>query len=158
MRRLFVLASLAVAALLLPGCTTNFDPSPIHSATDAASPSLLPSESAIHTIPLALKPGQSGRVRLLKVTFLRVLADSRCPADVVCVWQGNAAVQLSVVRLGQQRTARRIVLNTTLEPRAFVFREYRLVMGELQPYPVSTNPIKLRAYKLTLQVDFIGLK
>jgi hypothetical protein len=158
MRRLLVLATLASAAMLLPGCTTEFDPRPTRPATDSASPALLLSEGKVHTIPLILKPGQSGRVGLLKVTFLRVLADSRCPSDVVCVWQGNAAVQLSVIRLGQLRTARRVVLHTTLEPHELAFREYRLVMGELQPYPMSTNPIKLRAYQLTLQVDFVGLK
>lgn len=32
----------------------------------------------------------------LSITFLDVLEDSRCPSDVVCIWAGNAEVELEV--------------------------------------------------------------
>ena len=35
----------------------------------------------------------------LTVTFDRVAADSRCPVDVQCIWEGDATVVLGVLRI-----------------------------------------------------------
>ena len=45
-----------------------------------------------------LAPGQTAQVEGtgLRVTFERVTADSRCPVDVTCVWEGDAVVVVSV--------------------------------------------------------------
>jgi hypothetical protein len=139
------------------GCSANFDPIP-NGPLSQETNQTLGTGAPVHTTPLILKPGQSGRVGLLKVTFLRVLADSRCPADVICVWQGNAAIQLSVMRLGQPRTARRVVLNTGLEPFQAFVHEYRVTLSEVQPYPISTRPIGFRDYRVTVNVDLVNSK
>ena len=43
-------------------------------------------------VPFALGPGQSAEVigGDLYFVFTEILADSRCPMDVVCVWEGDA--------------------------------------------------------------------
>ncbi len=157
MRRLIVLAGLLIVGWIAAGCSTDFNPSPMGTPLDQTEQKII-NAADVHTTPLTLKPGQSGRVGLLKVTFLRILADSRCPADVICVWQGNAAVQLAVIRLGQPRTARRIVLNTGLAPSEARVHEYRILLGEVQPSPISTKPISFRDYRVTVHVDLVGLK
>src|SRR5882672_10036739 len=39
----------------------------------------------------------------LQIKFVEVKEDSRCPADVKCVWAGNAAVRLEVSIRGKGR-------------------------------------------------------
>ena len=48
--------------------------------------------------PVQLAPGQSAifKAEKLEVTFVRVSADSRCPTDVTCFWQGTVTVQLAI--------------------------------------------------------------
>ncbi|MBU2100602.1 hypothetical protein KKG83_02235 [Candidatus Micrarchaeota archaeon] len=45
-----------------------------------------------------LKKGQTAVIgeKDIEITFLDVLEDSRCPEDVVCVWEGQVKVELSV--------------------------------------------------------------
>ena len=48
--------------------------------------------------PIQLAPGQSAvfKADKLEVTFVEVGADSRCPSDVTCIWQGTVAVLLAI--------------------------------------------------------------
>ena len=48
--------------------------------------------------PIQLAPGQSAifKAEKLEVTFVEVGADSRCPTDVTCFWQGTVAVRLAI--------------------------------------------------------------
>jgi hypothetical protein len=47
--------------------------------------------------PFTLAPGETAQVEGagLAVTFESVRADSRCPIDVTCVWEGDAVVLVS---------------------------------------------------------------
>lgn len=47
--------------------------------------------------PFTLAPGETAQVEGagLTVTFESVSADSRCPMDVTCVWEGDAVVLVS---------------------------------------------------------------
>jgi hypothetical protein len=48
--------------------------------------------------PIQLAPGQSAvfKADKLEITFVEVGADSRCPSDVTCVWQGTVPVVLAI--------------------------------------------------------------
>ena len=61
---------------------------------------------------LRIKVGQKITVQDtdLKITFLGVPEDSRCPAHSACVWRGNAIVELEVVQ--HKEKGERIKLNT----------------------------------------------
>ena len=52
--------------------------------------------------PFDLKFGQSADVAgtNLRLTFTRVAGDSRCPTDVVCVWEGDAEIAIRIDRGG----------------------------------------------------------
>jgi hypothetical protein len=45
---------------------------------------------------LGLHPGEEITVADLRLMFRTVSQDSRCPVDVVCIWQGNAAVEVDL--------------------------------------------------------------
>src|SRR3989337_1626269 len=45
-----------------------------------------------------LQVNQSAEIKSedMKIIFLNVTSDSRCPSDVTCIWQGQAAIELDV--------------------------------------------------------------
>lgn len=102
-----------------------------------------------------LKAGQQVTVKgtKLRIRFIAVENDSRCPTDVTCVWAGNAAVQL---QLGIGRVSKTVTLNTSKGP-SFVgeteYRGYKVKLVELSPYPRSNRKIGRRDYTATLLVS-----
>jgi hypothetical protein len=102
---------------------------------------------------LILRVGDDARVpgTILRVGFLRLLSDSRCPTDVVCVWQGNAALEIGLA-LGTGPTMPATV-NSGLEPRSAELGQYRVTLLQVLPSPVSTARILPDAYRARLLVE-----
>ncbi len=73
--------------------------------------------------------------------------DSRCPSDVVCVWQGKADVKIEV----KNPVSGSIILNT-FDNRIDTVGNYSFELKEVSPYPVSTSVIKLEEYEVTLKI------
>jgi|SRR6185437_8310892 len=102
-----------------------------------------------------LKAGQQATVKgtKLRIRFIAVENDSRCPSDVTCVWAGNAAVQL---QLATGRNSKTVTLNTSKSP-SFVgeieYRGYKVKLVDLSPYPRSNRKIGRREYTATLLVS-----
>lgn len=89
----------------------------------------------------------------LAVTFTGVSEDSRCPSDVVCVWEGQARVSVRVDRAGAQLGEIELILRAgNLEMARETVGGYVVQAVRLEPYPVSTAPIKAEQYRLTLVV------
>jgi len=87
----------------------------------------------------------------LRVRFDQVESDSRCPADAICVWAGEAVVALTVIHSGG---ADRLALHTEPgTPREASVGDWVLVLTGLQPYPFSGRPITAADYRATLRVD-----
>jgi len=89
----------------------------------------------------------------LKIKFVGVDNDSRCPSDVTCVWGGNAAVRF---QLGTGSRSKTVTLNTS-KASSFIsevtFQGYRVQLTELSPYPRSDRKIEKRDYVTTLLVS-----
>ena len=75
-----VITSLLVTAAVV-GCSPS-------TAPEGRSDALLDNGP----VELTLRAGQEAQAgtSVLRVLFLRVVDDSRCPIDAICVWQGNA--------------------------------------------------------------------
>ena len=63
-------------------------------ACDSADSVLSPADAQSGEVALAL--GASGSLDGLALSFDEVIEDSRCPADVECVWEGRALVGLTI--------------------------------------------------------------
>ncbi|HEX2722464.1 MAG TPA: hypothetical protein VHM24_06065 [Gemmatimonadaceae bacterium] len=96
--------------------------------------------------------GQEARVEgtPIVIRFQGVSNDSRCPADVQCVWAGNATVRFSVTRADGSSVES--TLNTTLEPRVVTFDGFTLTLVALKPTPRAGKPVPAADYVATLQV------
>lgn len=79
---------------------------------------------------------------------LAEINDSRCPSDVVCVWEGQAEVKI-VVDSPVQGT---IVLNT-FDHETDTLGAYAFQLVGVSPYPISTKTIALNEYEVTLKVE-----
>jgi hypothetical protein len=87
------------------------------------------------------------------IHFDRVSEDSRCPIDVQCPWQGNAAILLELSSRIAEFAPQPIVLNTGIEPheRSILGITVRLV--DLEPDPrASDPPIDPARYRVELTV------
>ena len=91
----------------------------------------------------------------LRVRFVRVASDSRCPVDVTCVWAGNAEV-LFEVGGSRWRGRKTLRLNTSASPERpgeGRYGRYTLKLVGLVPQPHSKRRIAPGRYTATLLVS-----
>ncbi len=116
------------------------------------APDLTEIGQAVSPADFVLSIGTEVRVdSLLRVGFLDVPADSRCPTSVLCVWAGDGSVALAVgVGTGPSYP---VGLHTTLDPHAVDMGGYRITLLDLMPYPDQPGSIPLDAYAVRLRVE-----
>lgn len=115
-----------------------------------------PSSPSTVTVPLGreftLRVGQTAVVddTGLRLALARVAADSRCPVDVQCVWEGDAAVS---VEIDDRSAPRSYELHTSGRyPREVTHGGYRVTLVRLDPAPHSSGPLSPSDYRATLRV------
>ena len=89
----------------------------------------------------------------LRIKFVTVENDSRCPKDVTCVWAGNAAVRF---QLSVGRRSKTVTLNTSGNAtfvREVEYQGYKVKLVDLSPSPLSKQKIAASAYTATLLVS-----
>lgn len=118
--------------------------------------------AAMSTACLGTEPGEVGldeefvlapnqTVRLvgtnLTVGFRRVVADSRCPLDVLCVSEGTAGVELDFFRANTRHAV-------VLEPRPgfelWTDDTYQVQLLAVEPVPMAQRPVKPEDYRVRL--------
>ncbi len=116
------------------------------------------SPSAPRAVSLAerftLAPGQAAEVEGtgVRVTFQGVNADSRCPADVTCVWEGDAVVVVSV-RSAAAEAVRHELHTAGRYPSELEAGDYRLRLVDLAPALRATASPAPGDYRATLLVS-----
>lgn len=136
------LLGLALPVLIAMGCSESTAPGSDRQDTLIAAAQ-----------EMTLRVGEEKAVpnSVVRLAFGLVVEDSRCPIDAVCVWQGNAMVELGI-RAGMGPT-QQIRLNTTLEPRSTVWNGIRITLVELQPAPRAAEPTKPDAYQVKVRLE-----
>jgi hypothetical protein len=90
----------------------------------------------------------------VRLRLLAVPEDSRCAQDVVCVWSGNAVVQLEVRADNVMDT---LALNTHVGAKEGIVGGYLIKLVGLTPAPLSSKPIAQSDYRATLRVSRVGI-
>jgi hypothetical protein len=84
------------------------------------------------------------------VRFDSIIEDSRCPADVYCVWAGRAGAKLAVVIDASEQP---FELHSDPEAtRAQSVGDLRFEWIQLDPYPMVSRPTQPGDYRLTIRV------
>lgn len=82
----------------------------------------------------------------IKLTITEI-NDSRCPSDVVCIWQGEAIVKLKV-----EADITNIIELSTFDNQTDTVGSYSISLINVSPYPVSTENIELDNYVVALSI------
>ncbi len=100
---------------------------------------------------LTLKTGQQKIAKMsgLKIKFLGVTEDSRCPTDVQCVWAGNAKMKF---RITGERGTKDYIFNSTVGQRGDQVGVWAVSIDTLSPAPHSKKRIAANAYTVKLQI------
>ena len=107
-------------------------------------------------LPIGLKIGETANIDSdLKMTLLDI-EDSRCPSDVVCVWQGTVSAKIQLEK-GEQDLGIHTISMETIEENEQTFDGYYIRLTNVEPYPVSTTPINPTDYSITFFISKAGL-
>ena len=101
---------------------------------------------------VTLAPGEAASVDStdVRLQFVEVTGDSRCPADVVCIQGGDALVH---VRASGGSSSNMYELHTGNSALASATHDgVRFTLVQLQPYPFSSRAISPGDYRLTLDI------
>lgn len=82
----------------------------------------------------------------IKLTISEI-NDSRCPSDVVCVWQG-----MVVVKISADLPEKKVLSLNSYNNQADTIGHFEIRLIDVLPYPVSTKVIKLEDYEVKLKV------
>ena len=80
----------------------------------------------------------------LKIKFVSVPEDTRCPLNLRCFWSGNAKVVLKIQK--DTNTPDTDSLNTHIEPHESEFLNYQIILKNLEPYPLQDETIPQTEY------------
>lgn len=89
----------------------------------------------------------------LRVKFVEFIEDSRCPADVDCIWAGNAKIKIRVTSRGVSRV---LTLETMNSDKAVVAHGYAFRLTGLTPIPRSNVRINPSGYVATIEAEKVG--
>jgi len=134
MKRLAAVISLLLVTVLLASCTL----------AEVTVP--LGQEFSLSVGHRAVISGED-----LRIEFVDVVTDSRCPKDVVCIWAGEVKCLVELVSSGSAERVELTEPGLTGDTNRQAFKEYQLTFT-VTPYPVSTKPIERGDYRLVLTV------
>jgi hypothetical protein len=101
--------------------------------------------------PFEMKPGDAVTLDGLRITFDGVSNDSRCPANAVCAWAGDAATSFTLEK--PPAAARQRTLHTSGRyERQAAYDAFLVRLEKLEPYPKEGATIETSDYRATLLV------
>jgi hypothetical protein len=96
---------------------------------------------------VTLAPGESVSEHdgELRVRFINVVEDSRCPVDTTCIWAGEVKALVE----GNLKSAPPTPLR---EGETMLVGKHKVTLVRVEPKPVSTAKIAREDYRVTLRV------
>ncbi len=100
---------------------------------------------------LEIKAGKSKTAShsKLKIKFISVVEDSRCPQGAQCVWAGNAKVKVEISSKTDKKT---FEFNTGVGPKGDQFGGYAINLESLTPSPTTVGKVDPKKYKARFTV------
>ena len=139
--------SLMLLALACIGCSST----PTSVADEDGLPTRSETVAALPRLEVSLKEGETALydAQGITVTYVRLVGDSRCPLEGICIWAGDAE---ALLRFRQDSSELEVSLhpNGLMGPRRFVFGGWALELVRLDPYPSTNVTLDLAASRVVL--------
>ena len=112
-----------------------------------------PTDPGSRDATIVVQFGNTNQVNTdLRVSFVQVVEDSRCPASVACVWRGNGAIRLDITTGGGAQSATLNTAGGTTFPREASLAGYTFTLVNLDPQRQTPDPIPVQQYRATIRV------
>ena len=85
----------------------------------------------------------------VRIKFVELVDDSRCPVDTNCVWAGNAKIKVQVTRNGKSKVLELNTMNKGGDP---VFAGYKFRLTDLDPDLRSNVRINRNEYVAKIEI------
>jgi len=85
----------------------------------------------------------------IKIKFVDLIEDSRCPTDTTCVWAGNAKISVQLSKNGKKKI---LEMNSGISPKTVHFEGYDITLTRLTPAPASNIRIRKDGYVATFTI------
>ena len=109
------------------------------------------SPDAVLGKPFELKTGATSELPDgSQLTFSRVVSDSRCPIDAICISAGDA--EISVQLRAPQGQVETRALHTQPSGSQISYGSYTIALTELTPYPQASRPTPVTEHIATFLV------
>ncbi|MGB7070058.1 MAG: hypothetical protein WBD22_11240, partial [Pyrinomonadaceae bacterium] len=92
-------------------------------------------DCSTETVRIGVNKEESLTQSKIKIHFIEMVEDSRCPTDVDCIWAGNAKIKINASKQG--KTSKIVELNTGQGDNHFKFEGYKIELTDLNPKPAS---------------------
>lgn len=106
-------------------------------------------------VPFQLRVNQTATISSenLQIKFVNVTGDSRCPADVACIWAGEVTIEVNVRKNGRNigNFSLSSLLNSQINVDRYSLRFTNVSSGRL----LVNRPIDISNYVVTLVVSRI---
>jgi hypothetical protein len=102
---------------------------------------------------VSLKAGQTETIKgePLKIKFIDVASDSRCPTGVTCIWAGEVKCNVEITSVEGVEPQALVQSGGSSGFASLNYKEYRLDF-DVQPYPAAGKEIAGGDYRLKLKV------
>ena len=100
---------------------------------------------------VVLAPGEVHRVRGTDptLTFVRIVADSRCPTGLTCIREGDAIIRIRIDEPGKPPST--YALHTSGPTgHEIVHGNVRVTLVDVKPFPSADRPTRPDEYRVTL--------
>ena len=85
----------------------------------------------------------------VRIKFVELVEDSRCPVDTKCIWAGNAKIKVRVTRNGKSKLLELNTMNKGGDP---VFAGYKFRLTDLDPDLRTNVRINRNGYVAKIEI------
>lgn len=98
----------------------------------------------------AIGVGETKYINGVRITLNKIVEDSRCPADAICIQAGKLVVNVTLKSDTDEET---INMSDSDAPRGF--DTWKVGVVSSSPFPLASNPVPFENYKVTFRVEEI---
>lgn len=91
--------------------------------------------------------GKTIYINGVKITFNKIIQDSRCPINAICVWVGNVTANVTL-----QSNTDKETIEISSDKGAVAFDSYQITLEKISPSSKADTEIKPEDYILTFKV------